>query len=48
VAAPFFAVLAPTDPLTEKFGGEGIVVRSSPTGFDVQISDGDLLRELLG
>jgi hypothetical protein len=47
-AAPLFAVLTPDDPLTKQFIDAGVVVRTSPAGFNVEISDSERLKELLG
>ena len=47
-AQPVFAVVAPTDPMSAKFAAQGIVVKTGPAGFDVEISDARLLQELTG
>jgi hypothetical protein len=45
---PLFAVVAPVDDLAQKFAESGIVVRCGPEGFNVEITDGELLKGLLG
>jgi hypothetical protein len=44
---PLFAVAAPDDDLAQEFREVGIVVRSGASGFDVEISDSERLKELL-
>ncbi len=43
---PFFAVLSPSDETARELANQGIVVRASRDGFEVEISDAEVLREL--
>ncbi|MDX6475103.1 MAG: hypothetical protein QOH95_614, partial [Gaiellaceae bacterium] len=45
---PFFGVISPNDDLFKKFAEEGIVVQSGPAGFNVEISDAELLKGVTG
>jgi len=47
-AAPLFAVVTPDDPVARQFADAGIVARSTPTGFNVEISDVERLKAVIG
>jgi hypothetical protein len=44
----FFGVISPRDDLFAKFAADGIVVQSGPPGFNVEISDAERLKGVVG